>query len=31
MPKVDGYEVLKEPGTGTYEHPGKIIVMSAHA
>ena len=31
MPKVDGYEVLKELRTGTYERPGKIIVMSAHA
>ena len=31
MPKVDGYEVLKELRTGTYERPSKIIVMSAHA
>ena len=31
MPKVDGYEVLKELRTGAYERPGKIIVMSAHA
>jgi len=31
MPKVDGYEVLKELRTGTYERPGKIIVMNAHA
>ena len=31
MPKVDGYEVLKQLRTGAYERPGKIIVMSAHA
>lgn len=31
MPKLDGYEVLKELRTGAYERPGKIIVMSAHA
>lgn len=31
MPKIDGYEVLKELRKGTYPRPERIIVMSAHA
>ena len=31
MPKVDGYEVLRELRAGTYPRPERVIVMSAHA
>lgn len=31
MPKVDGYEVLRELRKGTYQRPDRVIVMSAHA
>ena len=31
MPKVDGYEVLRELRKGNYKRPDRVIVMSAHA
>lgn len=31
MPKIDGYEVLRELRKGTYQRPDRVIVMSAHA
>ncbi len=31
MPKVDGYEVLRELRRGAYNRPDRVIVMSAHA
>ncbi|MBT3994339.1 MAG: response regulator [Chloroflexi bacterium] len=31
MPKVDGYEVLKELRKGKHKRPHRVIVMSAHA
>jgi CheY-like chemotaxis protein len=31
MPKVDGYEVLRELRKGAHKRPGRVIVMSAHA
>jgi len=31
MPKIDGYEVLRELRKGNYKRPTRVIVMSAHA
>lgn len=31
MPKVDGYQVLKEIRQGKVDRPNRVIVMSAHA
>jgi CheY-like chemotaxis protein len=31
MPKIDGYEVLRELRKGEYQRPDRVIVMSAHA
>lgn len=31
MPKIDGYEVLRELRKGNYQPPDRVIVMSAHA
>ena len=31
MPRMDGFELLREIRAGTAPRPGKIIVMSAHA
>jgi CheY-like chemotaxis protein len=31
MPRMDGFEVLRELRAGTVPRPSKIIVMSAHA
>ena len=31
MPKIDGYEVLRELRQGNYRRPDRVIVMSAHA
>jgi CheY-like chemotaxis protein len=31
MPKVDGYEVLRELRKGNHQRPDRVIVMSAHA
>jgi CheY-like chemotaxis protein len=31
MPKVDGYEVLRELRNGNYVRPDRVIVMSARA
>jgi CheY-like chemotaxis protein len=31
MPKIDGYEVLRELRKGKHNRPRRVIVMSAHA
>ena len=31
MPKIDGYQVLKELSKSNYNQPDRLIVMSAHA
>ncbi|MBN4064549.1 response regulator [Dehalococcoides mccartyi] len=31
MPKIDGYEVLRQLRKGNYKRPDRVIVMSAHA